>query len=155
MKFDKYILFHSFIDLILIAKFIFGIYLLIANYEDYMYTFKIMLVIISIVCDIVPIVFITIELIWSLSSERIVSCWSYPPFYGDEEKKTPLCGFFRPYYMNITIVYSIQIFVMSLVLSTKGNSLIPIEILTLLMWTFVIFCINIIITVISCIVTIK
>jgi hypothetical protein len=158
MQFAVYILLHSVIDLILLIKFIFSIYLLIAKYEYYMYTFMIMIVITSIICDIIPIIIFTIELIWSLLTKRIVSCWSQPPFYGDGaefNEKTPLCGFFRPYYLNITSSYLVQTFVMSLILSTRGSSLIPNEILALFIWTIVLFSINIIITIISCIVTIK
>lgn len=154
MNFGIYILLHSFIDLILIIKFIFGIYLLIVKYEDYIYTFKIMIVIISLISDIIPIVILTSELMWSLFTTRIVSCSSDPPFYGDDIN-IPLFGHFRPYYFYITIIYLIQTIVISIMLATRGSSLIPIEILALSIWTFVLLGINIITTLISCIVIIK
>lgn len=125
-----------------------------AKYNDY--TYKMALVINSLICDSAIILLISIELIWSIIAKRIVTYMSDPHFCDNNtEYMAPVCGFFRPYYLQFTGSYLTQTFVSVLILSLFDCSQLPGDILVLTVLTFVIFGINVIITIISCFVIIE
>lgn len=156
MLLNRYILIHFVIYSVLLIKLVFSISLLIAKYDDYMYTYKIMIIICSLICDIIAISLITTELVWSMISNSIVTCASNPPFCGDSTGiESQPCGFFRPYYLQFTASYLAQTFIIILLLAIRESPIIPSEIMALSICTFILFGINITITIISCFVTIK
>lgn len=152
---NRYVLIHFIIELILIIKYVSVVWLLISNYDDYNYTYKLMIIICALICDSITILLTTIEIIWSLLSKRIVTCMSNPPFCGDISDHESRCGFFRPYYLQITGSYLIQTFVIALFLALRESPIIPGEIMALSVCTFVLFSIIVVITVVSCLVTIE
>lgn len=155
MTLNQYILLHLIVGFIVMIKYVFCISLLAAKHDEYNYIYKLMIIITSLIGDTVSILLIIIELICSLVHKKIITCMSGLPFDSGDNNKihTPLCGFYRPYYLQTTGTYLVQTFVIALLLGIRETPIIPAEIMAISVYTFVSFGLNIVVTLISCLVT--